>query len=170
MEDEAVTTWVKPKLVAEVKFTEWTSAGQMRHPAFLGLREDKNPEDVVLGREARFQVLPSKQPDPSSSSTVTHSRIAPITRCRRPSAGPAKGGGAILGFANFLLRLYETEHPRAVLVGWDTLEEPTYRNAALQAIRAGANSMTSSSISWTSFRSSSRLRLRQRQGRRLRGR
>ncbi|MGZ5165078.1 MAG: ATP dependent DNA ligase [Burkholderiales bacterium] len=36
MKDEAVTTWVKPKLVAEVKFTEWTSAGEMRHPVFLG--------------------------------------------------------------------------------------------------------------------------------------
>ena len=54
VEDEAVTTWVKPKLVAEVKFTEWTSAGQMRHPAFLGLRGDKNPEDVILEKEARF--------------------------------------------------------------------------------------------------------------------
>jgi exodeoxyribonuclease III len=33
-----------------------------------------------------------------------------------------KGGGAIVGFANFLLRLYEAEQPRAVLVGWDTLD------------------------------------------------
>src|ERR1700758_4498005 len=32
-----------------------------------------------------------------------------------------RGAGAIVGFANFLLRLYETERPRAVLVGWDTL-------------------------------------------------
>jgi bifunctional non-homologous end joining protein LigD len=46
-------TWIKPKLVAEVKFTEWTSAGEMRHPAFLGLREDKNATDVVLEKEAR---------------------------------------------------------------------------------------------------------------------
>ena len=45
---EAVTTWVKPRLVAEVKFTEWTSAGEMRHPVFLGLREDKRAEEVVL--------------------------------------------------------------------------------------------------------------------------
>ncbi len=48
VKDESVTTWVKPKLVGEVKFTEWTSAGEMRHPAFLGLREDKKPMDVVL--------------------------------------------------------------------------------------------------------------------------
>jgi bifunctional non-homologous end joining protein LigD len=48
VKDEAATTWIKPKLVAEVKFTEWTSAGEMRHPAFLGLRQDKNAMDVVL--------------------------------------------------------------------------------------------------------------------------
>jgi bifunctional non-homologous end joining protein LigD len=47
VKDEAVTTWVKPTLVAEVKFTEWTGAGEMRHPVYLGLREDKRPEDVV---------------------------------------------------------------------------------------------------------------------------
>jgi DNA polymerase I len=48
-----------------------------------------------------------------------------------------KGAGAILGFANFLLRLYDTEQPRAVLVGWDTLEEATYRHAALPSYQAG---------------------------------
>jgi DNA polymerase I len=48
-----------------------------------------------------------------------------------------KGGGAIVGFANFLLRLYESENPRAVLVAWDTLEEPTYRHAALEAYQGG---------------------------------
>ena len=58
-----------------------------------------------------------------------------------------KGAGAILGFANFLLRLYETEKPRAVLVAWDTLDEPTYRHEALEAIRAAATSMMSLSTS-----------------------
>jgi bifunctional non-homologous end joining protein LigD len=53
VKDEAVTTWMKPKLVGEVKFTEWTSAGDMRHPAFFGLREDKNPVEVLLENEAR---------------------------------------------------------------------------------------------------------------------
>jgi len=40
VKDEAVTTWVKPSLVAEVKFTEWTTKGEMRHPVYLGLRSD----------------------------------------------------------------------------------------------------------------------------------
>jgi len=48
-----------------------------------------------------------------------------------------KSGGAILGFANFLLRLYVQEQPRAVLVGWDTLDTPTYRHRALETYQSG---------------------------------
>ena len=50
VKDEAVTTWVKPSLVAEVKFTEWT-AGEMRQPVYLGLRADKRAKDVVREQE-----------------------------------------------------------------------------------------------------------------------
>ena len=39
--------WVKPKLVAEIGFTEWTPEGKLRHPRFLGLRTDKDPNEVV---------------------------------------------------------------------------------------------------------------------------
>ena len=48
-----------------------------------------------------------------------------------------QGGGAIVGFANLLLRLYEDEQPRAVLVGWDTLDAPTYRHDALAGYQGG---------------------------------
>jgi bifunctional non-homologous end joining protein LigD len=51
VKDEALTSWVKPELVAEVKFTEWTQSGEMRHPVYLGLREDKQAEKVVLEKE-----------------------------------------------------------------------------------------------------------------------
>ena len=43
-------TWLTPKLVCEVKFTEWTSDGEMRHPSFLGLRADKGVLDVIRER------------------------------------------------------------------------------------------------------------------------
>jgi DNA polymerase I len=46
-----------------------------------------------------------------------------------------KGAGAILGFAN--MRLCETGRPRAVIVGWDTLDSPTYRHEALGAYQSG---------------------------------
>ena len=48
-----------------------------------------------------------------------------------------KGGGAIVGFGNFLLRLYESEQPRAVLVAWDTLDAPTFRQQAFPAYQSG---------------------------------
>ena len=38
--------WVRPKLVAQVKFTEWTADGKLRHPVYLGLRDDQKAEDV----------------------------------------------------------------------------------------------------------------------------
>ena len=48
-----------------------------------------------------------------------------------------KPAGAILGFANLLLRLYREEQPRAVLVGWDTYEKATYRHEAFPAYQSG---------------------------------
>jgi DNA polymerase-1 len=53
---------------------------------------------------------------------------------RRDRNRPA---GAILGFANMLLRLYQAEQPRAVLVAWDTFDAPTYRHDAFEAYQGG---------------------------------
>ena len=39
--------WVRPEVVVEIKFNEWTSGGHLRQPVFLGVRDDKSPEDVV---------------------------------------------------------------------------------------------------------------------------
>jgi bifunctional non-homologous end joining protein LigD len=51
VKDEGVTTWVKPSLVAEVKFAEWTIKGELRQPVYLSLRSDKHAMDVVRERE-----------------------------------------------------------------------------------------------------------------------
>jgi DNA polymerase I len=53
---------------------------------------------------------------------------------RRKGNRPA---GAILGFANMLMRLYRDEAPRAVVVGWDTYETPTYRHESYPAYQSG---------------------------------
>ena len=45
--------------------------------------------------------------------------------------------GCVLGFTNMLLRLWQAEEPRAVLVGWDSLGHPTYRNQAFEAYQSG---------------------------------
>jgi bifunctional non-homologous end joining protein LigD len=39
--------WVQPRLVAQVGFSEWTTDGELRHPRFQGLRDDKDPADVI---------------------------------------------------------------------------------------------------------------------------
>ena len=39
--------WIEPELVCQVRFTEWTDDGMLRHPVFLGLRHDKAAKDVV---------------------------------------------------------------------------------------------------------------------------
>jgi bifunctional non-homologous end joining protein LigD len=56
--------WVKPELVAQIKFTEWTADGKLRHPVYLGLRDDKKPVDV--GREDRVRVPSSEFGVPGS--------------------------------------------------------------------------------------------------------
>ena len=44
---QAGVHWVKPRLVGQVGFSEWTTAGELRHPRFQGLRRDKSPADVI---------------------------------------------------------------------------------------------------------------------------
>jgi bifunctional non-homologous end joining protein LigD len=46
------THWTRPELVAQIGFAEWTNDGRLRQPRFLGLRDDKAPEDVVRERPA----------------------------------------------------------------------------------------------------------------------
>jgi bifunctional non-homologous end joining protein LigD len=46
------THWVAPELVGQIAFTEWTRDGRLRHPRFLGLRDDKPARDVVRERPA----------------------------------------------------------------------------------------------------------------------
>jgi DNA polymerase-1 len=53
---------------------------------------------------------------------------------RRADERPA---GALVGFTNMLIRLWEAEEPRAVFAGWDTLTVPTYRHKALEGYQAG---------------------------------
>jgi len=47
---ERVATWVVPRYVVQVAFTEWTGDNRLRHPSFLGMRDDKSPKDVVRER------------------------------------------------------------------------------------------------------------------------
>ena len=57
--------WVEPRLVCEVRFTEWTRDGGLRHPTFLGLRTDTRPEDCRKEEPVRIEEAPPPPaPDP----------------------------------------------------------------------------------------------------------
>jgi bifunctional non-homologous end joining protein LigD len=99
--------WVKPKLVAEVAFTEWTDEGKIRHPSFQGLRADKSPAAVVR-EEPRNEAPPERSRSPMRSpqaNDADSSRPEPTTR-RRGAAAP-KGAPEVAG-----VRL---SHPERVL-------------------------------------------------------
>jgi DNA polymerase-1 len=67
--------------------------------------------------------------------SLAHRAYHALPKTIRRSEG--KPSNAIVGFTNFLLRLWDSEKPRAVLVGWDTLEVPTYRHEAFESYQGG---------------------------------
>ena len=92
--------WVKPVLVAEVSFTEWTDDGTLRHPSFIGLRADKAAREVV--RE------PSMAPAPSGPAVNPPQRIAVRSVTR-----PVTDKNAVAGIA--LTNPDKTLYPEAAV-------------------------------------------------------
>jgi bifunctional non-homologous end joining protein LigD len=70
--DAASATWVEPQLVGEVRFSEWTRAGRLRHPAWLGLRTDLEPTDVVREDVAVGQAV--REDVPADQTRATRGR------------------------------------------------------------------------------------------------
>lgn len=75
--------WLTPKLVAEIAYTEMTNEGTLRHPSYLGLRDDKKPEAVVLEKEAPVGQIPA----PATSNV----KISNRERIIDPDSGVTKG-------------------------------------------------------------------------------
>jgi bifunctional non-homologous end joining protein LigD len=83
--------WVRPELVAQIKFTEWTSDGKLRHPVYLGLRDDKKPEEVQREVKTRLHAggsakAPGSRVPESKGSRAQESRSTakPGTRNHEP--------------------------------------------------------------------------------------
>ncbi|WP_287007960.1 DNA ligase D [Legionella sp.] len=66
-----VATWVEPKLVVEVEFSQWTQEGRLRHPSFKGLRMDKKSKEVTAEKETSIEAIKSNA-SLSSSLQLTH--------------------------------------------------------------------------------------------------
>ena len=92
--------------------------------------------------EVRSQTRAVGEPEPSrrpllviDGDSFAHRSYHALPKTIRRSDG--KGAGAIVGFANFLLRFYADERPRAAIVGWDSLDAPTKRHEMFPAYQSG---------------------------------
>jgi len=90
--------WVEPKLVCEVRFTEWTRDGGLRHPIFLGMRTDVRPEDCRREEPAapadegpEAEVPSDGNKTPSRSDTDAGVRLTNVTKVFWPEQGYTKG-------------------------------------------------------------------------------
>ena len=80
--------WVKPDLVAEVKFTEWTADGKLRHPTYLGLRDDVVASSVR--KEPDGQAPRTRSPMTPATKLPPKVAKPPTVSARRQSTSPAK--------------------------------------------------------------------------------
>ena len=81
-------TWVAPKLVAEVRYKEWTDEGALRQPVFVRLRGDKAPEDCVRARGAP---APDPEPAPQAAAPERVQRFSNLSKIFWPEDGYSKG-------------------------------------------------------------------------------
>jgi bifunctional non-homologous end joining protein LigD len=77
--------WIKPDLVAEIEFTEWTNDGTLRHPSFQGLREDKKATDVVREKPTPTEEA-IKEPAPEQEKAAAPKKRARKSEVQAPSS------------------------------------------------------------------------------------
>ena len=85
---EANVRWLKPDLLAEIEFEGWTDSGMIRQAAFKGLREDKDPNDVVA--ETSTMQQPAAKKSASGPSTVMGVTVSKPDKALWPDAGDGK--------------------------------------------------------------------------------
>jgi bifunctional non-homologous end joining protein LigD len=112
--------WVEPRLVCEVRFSDWTDEGGIRHSCFLGLRDDKRPEECVRERPVEPPGTDAGEeaaavPDEASEERRPGApgRDAAPTRPRVTVSNPAKVFWPAEGYTKAdLVQYYETVAPR----------------------------------------------------------
>jgi len=96
--------WVKPELVGEVTFTEWTRDATLRHPSFEGLREDKRARDVVREMPAHESNESAPAKGPAKPRSASASRVANASakkaRANRPVAAANENAVADVVISN----------------------------------------------------------------------
>jgi bifunctional non-homologous end joining protein LigD len=84
--------WVRPELVAQVRFTEWTADAKLRHPVYLGLRDDKRPEEVRRERKVSAVGGPAATTGPRKRQPRRDVQAAPRSAGARAKDDDAGAG------------------------------------------------------------------------------
>jgi DNA polymerase-1 len=137
--------WVKLRDAANPRRVSTRHTGQHAATAATKALRQANKATSTGNRPVRPSKLRAASPARPAASgapllvidgdSFAHRSYHALPKTIRRSDG--KSAGAILGFANYLLRLYSDERPRAVIVGWDTLETPTKRHEMFPAYQSG---------------------------------
>ncbi len=109
-------------------------------PAWIVLKDGATVKRKPATATKEIAKPPNKTPGTNPLLVIDGDNFTHRSYHALPKTILGRGGkqaGAIVGFANFLLRLYLAEKPRAVLVAWDTLEAETYRHAAFADYQSG---------------------------------
>lgn len=119
-------------------------------PAWILLKDTKATMPAARAGKSKATTAKAAEPKPKAKAPIKSAQrpllvvdgdnFAHRSYHALPKSIKRKGGkpaGALVGFANFLLRIYRAERPRAVLVAWDSLDEPTYRHTAYPDYQSG---------------------------------
>jgi len=99
--------WVRPELVAQIKFTEWTDDRRLRHPVYLGLRDDKRPRDVVRETSTRLHSSVARRLGDAPKQSAPA-----VSRTRQKKASASAPGPSQSDIQPILDQLTELEHAR----------------------------------------------------------
>ena len=103
--------WIRPELVAEIKFSGWTKEKIMRSPIFLRFREDKRPEECIMEKESNTeQVIVSQQRHHQSS--ITNTTTTSLVRTRATMPPPTNNTDFKRSRINFLSNLEKVYWPK----------------------------------------------------------
>jgi len=107
--------WIRPELVAEIKFSGWTKEKIMRSPIFLRFRDDKRPEECIMEKESNTeQVIVSQQRHHQSSMTNTTTTSLVTTRATMSPTNNIDFKRSRINFLSNLDKVYwpkTSEHP-----------------------------------------------------------
>jgi bifunctional non-homologous end joining protein LigD len=80
--------WIKPELVAQIKYSEWTETGSLRHPVFIALRNDKKPKEVTREKATETDTVVKDEKSTAKVSTASKSKTTKKSTVKKDDNTP----------------------------------------------------------------------------------